>query len=84
MRAIHSFPDGLGVGAVSAQAPPPQASTPIIHRTACSLGESMGNKLGAKKVSADAAKQTCQQLAPDMNETDHADFMRCCTGQLQK
>jgi hypothetical protein len=65
--------------------PPPQATkSPTIHHTACSLGESMAGKLGAKKMNAEAAQRTCKQLAPSMNSTDAAEFMRCCTKRLQQ
>ncbi len=66
-------------------AEPPQATTsPTIHHTACSLGESMAGKLGAKKMGAEAAQRTCKQLVPSMNDADTGEFMRCCTKRLQQ
>ena len=72
----------VGVGAAAAQAPPPQSSPPTIHRTACSLGESMASKLSSQNVTPETAQRTCQQLAADMNAADHTEFMRCCTARL--
>lgn len=73
----------LGLRAVAAQMPPPQASTPVFHRSACSLGESMASKLGNKNITPDAAERACKQLAPEMKDKDHAEFMRCCTAKLK-
>ena len=69
------------VQAVAAETPPP--STPKIHNTACSLAESMTSKFAAKKMGAEDAKRTCEQLAPTMGDADHAEFMRCCTKHFQ-
>jgi len=72
------------VSAVAAQPAPQPTQSPRIHHTACSLAESMASKLGTKKMSAEAAQRTCKQLAPAMNDTDSAEFMRCCTARLQQ
>ncbi len=71
----------FAVQAVAAEAPP--QPTPKIHNTACSLAESMASKFTAKKMSAEDAKRTCEQLAPTMGDADHAEFMRCCTKHFQ-
>ena len=69
---------------VMAAEPAPQATqSPRIHYTACSLAESMISKLGVTKMSAADAQRTCQQLAPNMNDTDRAEFMRCCTARFK-
>ena len=81
----------LVVSAVAAQ-PAPQPTQPApqptqsprVHHTACSLAESMASRLGAKKMTAEAAQRTCKQLAPSMNDTETAEFMRCCTARLQQ
>jgi hypothetical protein len=67
----------FAVQAVAAEAPPQPTQSPRIHHTACALAESMAGKLGAKKMSAEAALRTCKQLMP-------AEFMRCCTARLQQ
>lgn len=67
--------------AVAAQSPP--NPTPKVHFTACSLAESMVSRLGTKKMSPEDAQRTCQQLAPDMKDADHAEFMRCCTAHFK-
>lgn len=72
----------LFVGQAVAAESPPQP-TPKIHNTACSLAESMASKFAAKKLSAQDAQRTCQQLAPTMDDADHAEFMRCCTKRFQ-
>jgi len=72
------------VQAVAAEPPPQPTQSPRIHHTACALAESMASKLGTKKMSAEAAQRTCKQLAPAMNDTDAAEFMRCCTARLQQ
>ena len=71
------------IQAVAAEPPPQPTQAPKMHRTACSLAESMASKLAAKKMSAEDAQRTCQQLAPSMNDADHAEFMRCCTARFQ-
>jgi hypothetical protein len=73
----------FGVQAVAAEPTPQAAQTPRTHYTACSLAESMVSKLGAKKMSPEDAQRTCQQLAPTMNDAEHAEFMRCCTARFQ-
>jgi hypothetical protein len=70
--------------AVAAEPPPQPTQSPRIHHTACGLAESMAGKLGAKKMSAEAALRTCKQLVPAMNDADSAEFMRCCTARLQQ
>lgn len=57
---------------------------PVVHKTACSLAESMASKLGYKgKVKHEVAVQSCQMLAPTMKPKDHAEFMRCCVKRLE-
>ena len=69
------------VQAVADEAPP--HPTPKIHNSACSLAESMAGKFAAKKMSAEDAKRTCEQLAPTMGDADKVEFMRCCTKHFQ-
>ena len=74
----------LVASAVAAQPAPQPTQSPRIHHTACSLAESMASRLGAKKMSAEAAQSTCKQLAPSMNDADTAEFIRCCAARLQQ
>lgn len=74
----------FGGRALAAETPPVPSMTPRIHRTACSLGESMASKLDANRIPPDAAQRTCEQLAPEMNDAERADFMRCCTARLKR
>jgi hypothetical protein len=74
----------FAVQALAAEPAPQRTQSPRIHYTACSLGESMASKLAAKKMSAEDAQRTCQQLAPSMTDAEHAEFMRCCTTGLKR
>jgi len=59
-------------------------SAPQTHTSACSLAESMATKMNYKtKLSPQAAQRNCQALAPTMDPANHAEFMRCCTKQLE-
>ena len=72
----------LSATAAMAEKTPGPKRTPQIHNSACALAESMAGKLGNTKVTPEAAQRSCQALAPTMNATDHAEFMRCCIGRL--
>jgi len=59
-------------------------SAPQTHTSACSLAESMATKMNYKtKLSHQAAERNCAALAPTMDPANHAEFMRCCTKQLE-
>ncbi len=72
-----------GLGAVASAQSQLAGRTPSVHRTACDLGDSMAGKLHFKDITAEKAKETCQQLAPDMDDTNRAEYLRCCTTRLQ-
>ena len=74
----------LASPAVAGDKPEVRRTPPAVHKTACSLAESMASKLGYRgKVKHEIAVQSCQMLAPTMNPTDHAEFMRCCVKRLE-
>ncbi|HVN87528.1 MAG TPA: hypothetical protein VMW17_22050 [Candidatus Binatia bacterium] len=61
-----------------------EQGTSTTHSSACDLADAMAAKLGIRKdVSRDQAQQTCKMLVPSsMNESDHAEFIRCCLKHL--
>ena len=86
MRVVVWVAIGMLLASPLAAGEKPQArrTPPTVHKTACSLAESMASKLGYRgKVKHDVAVQNCQMLVPTMNAKDHADFMRCCVRQLE-
>ena len=72
----------LSATAAMAEKTPGPKQTPQIHNSACALADSMAGKLGSTKVTPETAQRSCQALAPTMNATDHAEFMRCCISRL--
>jgi hypothetical protein len=74
----------LATPILAADTPNVQRNPPTVYKSACALAESMASKLGYRsQVPHERALQTCQTLAPTMNPTDHADFMRCCMARLE-
>jgi hypothetical protein len=72
----------LGTAARAADAPQVRQTTPQVHSSPCALAEAMAGKLGTARLTQEGAQRNCQALAPTMNATDHAEFMRCCIQRL--
>jgi len=65
------------------EAPAVRTYPPKVHNSACSLAESMANKMRMLGVNTgQSAEQDCRKLAPTMGDADLAEFIRCCVARL--